>query len=218
MRQALHVQVSLGSSERRRVVVCSIAGIVVGSVVALTTVWQLVVLVGWSVTAISLLLWIWFDIGRLDHEITSRVATREDDSPNAARGVLLASSLMSLLAIGAALHRASTARFALAVALTVTSVLAVALSWVVVHTVFTLRYARLFYRESSGIDFPGGAPPSYRDFAYLAFTVGMTFQVSDTAITDRTLRATVLRHAVLSYVFSIAIIAVMINVIAGIVA
>jgi uncharacterized membrane protein len=88
-----------------------------------------------------------------------------------------------------------------------------------VNTVFVLRYAHLYYGVGAvgGLDVPGAEAPDYRDFAYLSFTVGMTFQVSDTALTDRTMRMTVLRHALLSYVFSIATIAFTINVIAGLV-
>jgi uncharacterized membrane protein len=193
--------------------------VVVGAAAALVTVWQLVVLVGWVVTATVLLVWVWYEIGRLDPAMTAHVATREDDSRAAARAVLVASSVLSLVAIVAALHRGSTANLGLEVALTAASLAAVVVSWLTVNTVFVLRYAHLFYGVGSvgGIDFPGGEAPCYRDFAYFGFTVGMTFQVSDTAITDRSFRLTVLGHALLSFLFSIAIIAMTINVVAGLV-
>jgi len=90
------------------------------------------------------------------------------------------------------------------------------LSWAVVHTVYTLRYAAAYYGEpAGGIGFNGGEPPSYRDFAYLAFTIGMTFQVSDTALQTTALRRTALRHALLSYLFGTGILAVTINLVAG---
>jgi len=67
-----------------------------------------------------------------------------------------------------------------------------------------------------GIDFKNdGEPPDYQDFAYVGFTVGMTFQVSDTDVKAQTIRRTVLRHAPLSYLFGAVILAVIINVIAG---
>jgi uncharacterized membrane protein len=92
----------------------------------------------------------------------------------------------------------------------------VALAWASVHTVFTTRYARLYFTGSpGGVDWGGSEPPSYLDFAYLAFTVGMTFQVSDTAVTDRRIRFAVLRHALLSYLFGTVFIATMINLVAG---
>jgi uncharacterized membrane protein len=93
----------------------------------------------------------------------------------------------------------------------------VATAWFVVHTVFTLRYARLYYvSDTGGIDFnQGEEPPAYVDFAYLAFTIGMTFQVSDTDLKTRKIRATALRHALLSYVFGAVILAITVNLAAG---
>ena len=97
--------------------------------------------------------------------------------------------------------------------------LTVLLSWSLVHTLFALRYARLYYADGAGgIDFKNDDAPDYADFAYVAFTVGMTFQVSDTDIQLRGIRRTVLGHALLAYVFGTVIIAVTINVIAGFVA
>jgi uncharacterized membrane protein len=91
------------------------------------------------------------------------------------------------------------------------------LSWAVVHTVFALRYAHEYYTPPvGGIDFKSGEyEPDYGDFAYLAFTVGMTFQVSDTDVGSRSVRRTVLRHALISYLFGAVILALVVNVIAG---
>ena len=83
------------------------------------------------------------------------------------------------------------------------------------HTLFTLRYARIYYTQKGGIDFNQTDPPRYSDFAYFSFTLGMTFQVSDTDITTATIRATVLRHALLSFVFGSVILATTINLVAG---
>ena len=106
----------------------------------------------------------------------------------------------------------------------VTRVIGVNRSNRITNSVFTLRYADLFYRSTGQadrvIDFGYGAdagPPDYRDFAYLAFTIGMTYQVSDTALHDRRLRGTVLYHAFLSYFFGVVIVATGVNVIAGLV-
>jgi len=96
------------------------------------------------------------------------------------------------------------------------AVLSVALSWVLLHTLFTLRYASLYYSGvDGGVDFNQAAPPSYGDFAYLAFTLGMTFQVSDTNIEDHSVRMTALRHGLLSYLFGSVILATLINLVAG---
>jgi Protein of unknown function (DUF1345) len=92
----------------------------------------------------------------------------------------------------------------------------VGLSWLVVHTVFRLRYALLYYTAHAGeIEFNQHSPPRYSDFAYLAFTLGMTFQVSDTDLQTPHIRATALRHALLSYLFGAVILATSINLVAG---
>jgi uncharacterized membrane protein len=85
-----------------------------------------------------------------------------------------------------------------------------------VHTVFMLRYAQLYYAgEQGGIDFNQADPPTYTDFAYLAFTIGMTFQVSDTPLRSKVIRRTALRHALLSYLFGTGILATTINLVAS---
>jgi uncharacterized membrane protein len=81
------------------------------------------------------------------------------------------------------------------------------------HTLYTLRYARLYYTSGKGIDFNQADPPQYTDFAYLSFTVGMTYQVSDTNITTHSIRATALRHSLLSFVFGSVILASTINLV-----
>ncbi len=105
---------------------------------------------------------------------------------------------------------------AVALAAAFVGVLTVAASWFAVHTLFTVHYARLYYSdEPGGINFHDPEPPRFRDFAYVAFTVGMTFQVSDTEICLTSIRATVLRHALLSYLLGAVVLAVTINLIAG---
>ena len=94
--------------------------------------------------------------------------------------------------------------------------LSVLLSWLVVHTVFTARYARIYYTgPDGGVDFHQDEPPCYSDFAYVAFTIGATFQVSDTDLTSNEMRRTVLRHMMVSYLFGAFIIAVTVNLLAG---
>jgi uncharacterized membrane protein len=95
-------------------------------------------------------------------------------------------------------------------------VLSVFLAWAVVQTVFTLRYAHLYYSgRAGGIDFNDEEEPDYRDFSYLALTVGMTYQVSDTDLRAKAIRRTVTRQALLSYLFGTVVVAVMINVVAS---
>ena len=115
------------------------------------------------------------------------------------------------------LSEAKNAQGAGKVLLSLLGVLSVAISWFLVHSLFTLRYAVLYYTgEDGGISFNQKQPPRYVDFAYFAFTIGMTFQVSDTDITAPRSRSTALRHALLSYLFGAVVIASTVNVIANI--
>ena len=88
-----------------------------------------------------------------------------------------------------------------------------------VHTVYMLRYADLYYRgPKGGITFAGKEDPDYKDFAYVAFTLGMTFQVSDTDLTGKRVRRTALHHALLSYVFGTGIVAITVSSVAALLA
>ncbi|HEU5004050.1 MAG TPA: DUF1345 domain-containing protein [Actinomycetota bacterium] len=207
-----HRQLSAG----KRAVIAAAGGVVVLVVAAFTAPWQAAVLGGWDVAAaIFVLSALGSVIGR-DGAETARIAVREDSSRTAADSMLMGASAASLLAVGLTVLKAANENGAAKALLTVIGVLSVVVSWSVVHTIFTLRYARLFYAEpKGGIDFHDDREPTYADFAYLAFTVGMTYQVSDTDIIARHIRRTVLRHAVLSYVFGTAIIAMTINAVAG---
>jgi uncharacterized membrane protein len=130
----------------------------------------------------------------------------------------LAASGASLVAVGFALGLARHESGAERALLVTMAAVTVVVSWTVVNTVFTLRYAHLYYRGAAdSIDFGGDTtrPPDYRDFAYLAFTIGMTYQVSDTMLRDRGIRRTVLFHAILSYVFGVVIVSAGVNVVAG---
>ena len=89
------------------------------------------------------------------------------------------------------------------------------LSWAFTHTIFALHYAHEFYREgarSKGLKFPDDHAPDYWDFVYFSFVVGMTFQVSDVAITQKSVRRMVVAHGALSFFFSTAIVAMMVNI------
>ena len=96
----------------------------------------------------------------------------------------------------------------------VLAVASVVVAWAAVHTVYALRYARLYYAEPvGGVDFHADDQPDYRDFAYLAMTIGMTFQVSDTDLTVKPIRRLAIQHALLSYLFGAVIVALMINIV-----
>jgi uncharacterized membrane protein len=198
------------------VAVSALVGVAAAALSVFTLSWQLAPLVAWDVAALTYLVWVWRKIWGLDGELTARHAVREDPTRAAADLLLLSAASASLVAVGYVLVRAGSGgglREGLQVGFGVASVL---ISWAVIHTVFTLRYARLYYTGlDGGIDFHQKEAPQFSDFAYLAFTVGMTFQVSDTELNTAPIRAQVLRHALLSYLFGTVIVALTINLVAG---
>jgi len=198
-----------------RFVVVTVMGLVAGIVAAFLAPWQLAVLAGWDLAAAVFLLIVWTAVFGLTPDETSALATREDSSRVVTSVLLLSAAVVSLAGTGAVLVKANQATGGGRVILTVAGLVTVALSWAVVHTIFALRYAHEYYTPPiGGIDFKSRELPDYRDFAYVAFTVGMTFQVSDTDIQRRETRRTVLRQALLSYLFGAVILAVVVNVIA----
>lgn len=198
-----------------RVLLCGSLGVAVGVTLAWVVPWQVASLLGWDTFAIAFCVWVAVAVHGADAIATERHATREDDSRTAADLLLTGASVASLFGVGFALLEASSQTGRARTGITTVAVITVALSWLSVHTLFTLRYAHLYYLERSGIDFHTDEAPDYRDFAYVAFTLGMTYQVSDTNLTSRRIRRVALRHALLSYVFGIAVIAMTINVVAG---
>ena len=205
---------SSGASARSglRLSVAGAVGAVAGVAVALAVSWAIGGLVGWVVAASTFLLWTWFSLWPSDGERTAVLATREDPSRSASDILLLGVATASIIAVALVILPAGRNGWLL-VSL---GIACVVVSWIVVHTVFMLKYARLYYTEpEGGISFNQEARPSYRDFAYLAFTIGMTFQVSDTDVKRTEIRTTVLGQALISFLFGAIIIAVTINVIAG---
>jgi uncharacterized membrane protein len=200
---------------RTRVGVAVIAGLAVFGVAALFAAWQVAVLAGWSTAGLVFVVWAVGALWALDGKRTAEVATREDSSRALADLLLLSAATGSLVAIGVGLLKAGSSKGAAQALITALAVLTVATSWAVVHTVYALRYARIYYTEGGGVDFPEDDNPDYRDFAYLALTLGMTFQVSDTDLTSKSIRRTATRHALLSYLFGAVILGVVINVVAS---
>jgi len=205
-----------GVSARRRVAAAGVVGVAVGTLSVLVLPWQLAPLLAWDVAAVTYVCWIWRKLWWLDARETARHADREDPTRAAADALLLGAAVASLAAVGYALLRARSVGGVAAGMLAGFGILSVVVSWSVVHTVFALRYARLYYSgKDGGAEFHQPDPPRYSDFAYLAFTIGMTFQVSDTELNTSGFRATVLRHSLLAYLFGTVILALSINLVAG---
>jgi len=193
-------------------------GVLAALVVSLFAPWQLTVLVGWDVTAALVVATVWLSIGRFTPEQTREFAVREDDSRAGTHLLLLGAALVSLVGVVLAFLKANEGGYRDEVLLEAFGVFTIVCSWLLVHTVFALRYAHVYYTEpEGGIDYKskGMEHPDYLDFAYTAFTIGMTFQVSDTDITRREMRRQVLRHALISFLFGAVILATTVNVIAS---
>jgi len=205
-------------SGRTRVVVAAAFGALAALIVAWFVPWQLTVLIAWDVTAALVVGTVWLSIRHFTAEETQRLAVQEDDTRAGTHLLLLGAALVSLVGVLLAFLKANEGMHREEVVLEAFGVATIVCSWLLVHTVFALRYAHLYYTEpEGGIDFKskGVERPDYLDFAYTAFTVGMTFQVSDTDITRREMRRQVLRHALISFLFGAVIVATTVNVIAS---
>ena len=200
----------------RRVIVGAAGGAVAAGVaVAGGTSWAVAALFAEDVAALVFLVWVWSTIATADAAATSRLARTEDASRAAADLVLIGAGAGSLLAVGFTLGQAGDAGPPGRGLLTALAIVSVVLAWLSVHTIYLLRYARDYYSPpEGGIDFHGEAP-DYVDFAYLALTIGMTFQISDTDITAKRVRRAALRHALLSYVFGTVIVAITVSSVAA---
>jgi uncharacterized membrane protein len=202
---------------RRRNVVASIAfGATLALALALGAAWPVAVSGAWGVAALLIGLAIWPRILRMDAARTKANARDEDFSRVSADLVLLVASVASLIAIFFLVDEAGQRHGVAKLVLAILAVTVVVLSWLLVQTVYTVRYGDLYYGDPiGGIDFNDGGDPDYHDFLYLAFTIGMTYQVSDTDLGTKALRRTAIRHAFLSFVFVTVILAVTINVVAS---
>ncbi|MFI6267252.1 DUF1345 domain-containing protein [Micromonospora sp. NPDC051006] len=200
-----------------QIAVVALVGLAVGGVFGALVSPPLAPLVGWDVAAVTWLVIVWRKIWPLDGVQTARLAAHEDPNRAIRDVVLLGAGTASLLAVLLVVGTADTTPPGpLRDLYGAAGVLSVLLSWLVVHTVFAARYARVYYTgPDGGVNFHQSLPPCYVDFAYLAFTVGATFQVSDTNLTSPEMRRTVLMHSMLSYLFGAFVIAVTVNLLAG---
>jgi uncharacterized membrane protein len=202
-------------SARSRLGLCAVGGLVSFAIAMALTPWQVATLIGWDITAAAWVGWVGFSVLNKDSTATQRLATAEDDSRAVADVLLVSASLASLVGVAFALLKAATEKGSGHALITAVAAGTVVASWGAIHTLFTLRYARLYYAEGGGIDFHDDRRADYGDFAYVAFTLGMTYQVSDTDLKSKAIRMTALRHALLSYLFGTVVVAMTINVVAG---
>lgn len=172
---------------------------------------------GWAAASATYLVWVWSVIAPLDPAATAAHARREDPGRVFSDVLVLTATVASFAGVALILGEASGAQGSRKDVIVAMALGSIALSWFLVHTLFTLRYAAIYYRDRTGVDFNEDEPPRYADFAYLAFTVGMTFQVSDTDLKTRAIRGTVLRQALLSYLLGAIVLATTINLVSGLI-
>lgn len=198
-----------------RLILSLAAGLVVGVVVGLLVRWDYGILTGWITGCGLYLLVVLLHTRGLDAAQTRAHATREDPGrriADALTAVGVAVGMTTVVVILVAAHGAGPIEYGIP-ALGLGAIIA---SWFLVQTLYMLRYARLYYREDGrDVDFNQKDEPTYSDFAYLSFTLGMTYQVSDTNLSSRSIRQQALGHALVSYLFGAFILAATINIVAG---
>jgi uncharacterized membrane protein len=193
-----------------------VVGVPAGILTGVFAGWGYAPVVGWSAAALTFCLVVWILTKGRDAAETAAMATRDDPSPTVTELLVLIANLMSLVAVAFVLVQASSASGAKQGLLAALAVVSVAVSWAVVHTLYMLRYAVLYYSGTvGGIDFNQDELPRFMDFAYVAFTIGMTYQVSDTTLRSSQIRLAVLRHGLQSFIFGSLILATTVNLIAG---
>jgi uncharacterized membrane protein len=193
-----------------------VVGAIAGTVTGLLGSWAYALVVAWIAAALFYTAWVWLRIGRMGPADTRSHATREDPSRGVADVLLVLASVASLGNVAFVLVTAASASGIERAVLAALAIGSVAVSWALIHTLYTLRYAMLYYGdEVGGVDFNQEQDPDYGDFAYLSFTLGMTYQVSDTALGSRAFRLSALRQGLLSYLFGAVILATVINLVAG---
>ena len=198
---------------RRRTVAAVVAGAVV-LVVALVlgADWPVALTGSWGVAAVVIVCVVWIRIYPMDAGQTKANARSEDFSRRTADLAVVIASVASLGAIAYTVARAGNSHGATKGLLIALALAVVSLSWLTVHTLYLVRYGDQYYSDPiGGIEFNDDEPPDYRDFAYLALTIGMTFQVSDTTLKSKAMRRLAIRHALLSFLFVAVIGAVTIN-------
>jgi len=199
----------------RRALISLSAGVAAGMAVGSLATFRLLPLVSWTVTVAVLLAWVWSVSWPQDSRGTESLAEQERRTKSTDVW-LIAAAVASLAVVVVALVQSSSQQDAAAVASVLLSVVSVALSWALVNTVYAFKYARLYYVDEpdrGGIDFKQHDPPAYSDFAYLAFTVGMSFAVPEAEPTTTQIRRVALGHALLSYAFGTGVLAVAINLV-----
>ena len=209
---------------RHRLVLGLVAGVVVFLISRGYLRFASAAIAGWNAFALVILALDWLTILTTPLRKIRELAQQQDLSRSLIFLFVVVTACAALFAVGflVSVKKSQTgAHFVIHLLLTLSTVI---FSWMLVHTVYGLRYAHAFYgdsdepgvnRHAGGLIFPGNRPPDYFDFAYFSFVVGMTCQVSDVQITSRRMRRLTLVHSILSFGFNTFILALLINTVSG---
>lgn len=180
----------------------------------------------WDIFALVTLILGWISISNTEVNEIRQKAKSQDSSLTTIFTLVISASCISLLAVGYVLgsekgNSSGSVSFPIFLA-----VISVVFSWMLIHTLYSLRYAHIYYGDKNvtneneiecGLEFPNENNPDYFDFAYFSFVIGMTCQVSDVQVTSKRMRRLVLLHGLLSFAFNTTILALFINIIAGLI-
>jgi len=198
-----------------RMLVAGLTGVVVAQLTR-SQLWETWLLSGWLAGCLVYLIIVWWGVGRLDAAQTRLRASSLDPGSTALYTLIVAISWVSLVGVLLVTDSVKT-HLDLARWLHIGLALAtLAASWLLIQTVFALRYARRYYMEGTcGLIFPGEAAPTYLDFAYFAAVIGMTSQVADVGVAHPAMRRLVLLHGLVSFGYNLMVLALMINLVAS---
>ena len=180
------------------------------------------VMIGWDTFSLCMIVMSWITFSITTSQQIRQLAKEQDSSRVIIFVIVLISTFASFLAVLLLIIAKKEFKSAEAFHLTI-AIGGMVLSWVLIHTIFTLRYAHIFYGDNkekpeihaAGLEFPGDKKPDYLDFAYFSFVLGMTFQVSDVQVTSKRLRRLAMLHGILAFGYNTIMIALTINLIAG---
>lgn len=217
----MHIHISETTGPQR--LACGVLGAALTTALPLPTGWQFRGLLGWCVGVGIYLVLAWLLCLRFDSRRTRARAQAQDEPSSVLFLILMLATVACLVAITTLMQQSSGLsgiERSLHIGL---AVVALTASWLFIQTIFTFRYAHRYYQEEKrkepdgpGLKFPGELDPDYFDFLYYAHVVGMTSQVSDVQVTSREMRRLTLVHSVLSFAFNVLVVALSINVVAGV--
>ncbi|TCD27323.1 DUF1345 domain-containing protein [Pedobacter psychrodurus] len=177
------------------------------------------IMLGWDVFCLILITLHWYMFFHTSAAETHLKAKMQDETRGEIFAIVVVSTFAGLLAVILLLINKDIEPLDLVVAIA-----GMFLSWFLVHTTFSMRYAHLYYggdkkkhidKKGAGLEFPGDDEPDFIDFAYFSFVLGMTFQVSDVEISSREIRRLSLLHSLIAFIFNTVIVALTINALAG---